>query len=104
MPLPYYLTALNLQAVATERTKKAPSKITNQNYFDNIILNDSLVIAKQQRKLQFVNEKLKKNNDKRNSLKDQKINVIIGNPPYYKSQNSQNHLNKRTDYSKLYTA
>ena len=104
MPLPYYLTALNLQAVATERTKKAPSKITNQDSFDNIILNDSLVLEKKQEELQFSNEQLKKNNDKLNLLKKQKINVIIGNPPYFRSQSNPGNMNQRSDYYELYNA
>ncbi len=94
--LSYYIALINI----TQAVQNRDSSLTN---FKNIALTDSLdYLEEKSAKGVFpFFEDLKENKDIKDTLADQNIRVIIGNPPYSAGQKSQNDNNQNLSHPKL---
>ncbi len=94
--LSYYIALINITQAAQNRD----SSLTN---FKNIALTDSLdYLEEKTNKGVFpLFEDLKENKGIKDTLADQNIRVIIGNPPYSAGQKSQNDNNQNLSHPKL---
>ncbi|WQT60049.1 DEAD/DEAH box helicase [Helicobacter pylori] len=94
--LSYYIALINI-------TQAAQNRDSSLKNFKNIALTDSLDIYEEK------NDKgvfplfydLKENKDIKDTLADQNIRVIIGNPPYSAGAKSQNDNNQNLSHPKL---
>lgn len=94
--LSYYIALINITQAAQNRD----SSLTN---FKNIALTDSLdYLEEKTNKGVFpLFEDLKENKDIKDTLADQNIRVIIGNPPYSAGAKSENDNNQNLKHPKL---
>ncbi len=94
--LSYYIALINI-------TKAAQSRDGSLKDFKNIALTDSLdYLEEKNNKGVFpLFEDLKENKEVKSTVEQQKINVIIGNPPYSAGQGSQNDNNQNLSHPKL---
>ncbi len=94
--LSYYIALINITQAAQNRD----SSLTN---FKNIALTDSLdYLEEKTNKGVFpFFEDLKENKDIKDTLADQNIRVIIGNPPYSAGAKSENDNNQNLSHKKL---
>ncbi len=94
--LSYYIALINITQAAQNRD----SSLTN---FKNIALTDSLdyLEEKNDKGALPLYEDLKENKDIKDTLADQNIRVIIGNPPYSSGAKSQNDNNQNLSHPKL---
>ncbi len=94
--LSYYIALINITQAAQNRD----SSLTN---FKNIALTDSLdyLEEKNDKGVFPFFEDLKENKDIKDTLADQKIQVIIGNPPYSAGSKSENDNNQNLSHPKL---
>ncbi len=94
--LSYYIALINITQAAQNRD----SSLTN---FKNIALTDSLdyLEEKTNKGALPLYEDLKENKDIKDTLADQNIRVIIGNPPYSAGAKSQNDNNQNLSHPKL---
>ncbi|GAA7794844.1 DEAD/DEAH box helicase family protein [Helicobacter pylori] len=94
--LSYYIALINI----TQAVQNRDSSLKN---FKNIALTDSLDIYEEKNDkgvFKFF-EDLKENKEIKDTLADQNIRVIIGNPPYSAGQKSQNDNNQNLSHPKL---
>lgn len=94
--LSYYIALINI-------TQAAQNRDGSLKNFKNIALTDSLDIYEEKTNkgvLPFF-EDLKENKDIKDTLADQNIRVIIGNPPYSAGAKSQNDNNQNLSHPKL---
>ncbi|GAA8265588.1 hypothetical protein HpNP110_11010 [Helicobacter pylori] len=99
--LAYYIALINI-------TQAAQSRDSSLKNFKNIALTDSLDIyeKKNDKGVFAFFEDLKENKEIKDTLADQNIRVIIGNPPYSsgaKSENDNNQNLKHPELEKLVT-
>ncbi|WP_082221994.1 DEAD/DEAH box helicase [Helicobacter pylori] len=94
--LSYYIALINITQAAQNRD----SSLTN---FKNIALTDSLdyLEEKSAKGALPLYEDLKENKDIKDTLADQNIRVIIGNPPYSAGAKSENDNNQNLSHPKL---
>ncbi len=94
--LSYYIALINITQAAQNRDKTLGN-------FKNIALTDSLdYLEEKSAKGGFpLFEDLKENKDIKDTLANQNIRVIIGNPPYSAGQKSQNDNNQNLTHPKL---
>ncbi|MFP6121027.1 type ISP restriction/modification enzyme [Helicobacter pylori] len=94
--LSYYIALINITQAAQNRD----SSLTN---FKNIALTDSLdyLEEKTNKGVFSLFYDLKENKDIKDTLADQNIRVIIGNPPYSSGAKSQNDNNQNLSHPKL---
>ncbi len=94
--LSYYIALINITQAAQNRD----SSLTN---FKNIALTDSLdyLEEKNDKGVFKFFEDLKENKDIKDTLADQNIRVIIGNPPYSAGAKSQNDNNQNLTHPNL---
>ncbi len=94
--LSYYIALINITQAAQNRD----SSLTN---FKNIALTDSLdyLEEKTNKGALPLYEDLKENKDIKDTLADQNIRVIIGNPPYSAGAKSENDNNQNLSHPKL---
>ncbi len=94
--LSYYIALINI----TQAVQNRDSSLTN---FKNIALTDSLdyLEEKTNKGALPLYEDLKENKDIKDTLADQNIRVIIGNPPYSAGAKSQNDNNQNLSHPKL---
>ncbi len=94
--LSYYIALINI-------TKAAQSRDGSLKDFKNIALTDSLdYLEEKNNKGVFpLFEDLKENKEIKSTMEQQKINVIIANPPYSAGQGSQNDNNQNLSHPKL---
>ncbi len=94
--LSYYIALINI-------TKSAQSRDGSLKDFKNIALTDSLdyLEEKNNKGVFALFEDLKENKEVKSTMEQQKINVIIGNPPYSAGQGSQNDNNQNLSHPKL---
>ncbi len=94
--LAYYIALINI----TQATQNRDSSLKN---FKNIVLTDSLDIyeEKNDKGVLPIFEDLKENKEIKDTLADQNIRVIIGNPPYSAGAKSQNDNNQNLSHPKL---
>ncbi|GAA8097133.1 DEAD/DEAH box helicase family protein [Helicobacter pylori] len=94
--LSYYIALINI-------TQAAQSRDSSLKNFKNIALTDSLdYLEEKNDKGVFPGfEDLKENKEIKTTLADQKIQVIIGNPPYSAGAKSQNDNNQNLTHPKL---
>ncbi len=94
--LSYYIALINITQAAQNRD----SSLTN---FKNIVLTDSLDIyeEKNDKGVFPFFEDLKENKEIKDTLADQNIRVIIGNPPYSSGAKSENDNNQNLSHPKL---
>lgn len=94
--LAYYIALINI-------TQAAQSRDSSLKNFKNIALTDSLDIyeEKNDKGVFSIFEDLKENKDIKDTLADQNIRVIIGNPPYSAGAKSQNDNNQNLSHPKL---
>ncbi len=94
--LSYYIALVNI-------TKAAQSRDGSLKDFKNIALTDSLdyLEEKNNKGVFALFEDLKENKEVKSTMEQQKINVIIGNPPYSAGQKSQNDNNQNLSHPKL---
>ncbi len=94
--LSYYIALINITQAAQNRD----SSLTN---FKNIALTDSLdyLEEKTNKGVLPLYEDLKENKDIKDTLADQNIRVIIGNPPYSAGAKSANDNNQNLSHPKL---
>ncbi|WP_423752007.1 type ISP restriction/modification enzyme [Helicobacter pylori] len=94
--LSYYIALINITQAAQNRD----SSLTN---FKNIALTDSLdyLEEKNDKGVFPLFEDLKENKDIKDTLADQNIRVIIGNPPYSAGAKSENDNNQNLTHPKL---
>ncbi len=94
--LSYYIALINI-------TQAAQSRDSSLKNFKNIALTDSLDIyeEKNDKGVFSIFEDLKENKDIKDTLADQNIRVIIGNPPYSAGAKSQNDNNQNLSHPKL---
>ncbi len=94
--LSYYIALINI-------TQAAQSRDSSLKNFKNIALADSLDIyeEKNDKGVLPIFEDLKENKDIKDTLADQNIRVIIGNPPYSAGAKSQNDNNQNLSHPKL---
>ncbi len=94
--LSYYIALINI-------TQAAQNRDSSLKNFKNIALTDSLdYLEEKTNKGVFpLFEDLKENQDIKDTLADQKIQVIIGNPPYSAGAKSQNDNNQNLKHPKL---
>ncbi len=94
--LAYYIALINITQAAQNRD----SSLTN---FKNIALTDSLdyLEEKTNKGALPLYEDLKENKDIKDTLADQNIRVIIGNPPYSAGAKSENDNNQNLSHPKL---
>ncbi|GAA9340090.1 DEAD/DEAH box helicase family protein [Helicobacter pylori] len=95
--LSYYIALINI-------TQAAQNRDSSLKNFKNIALTDSLDIYEKKNDKgvlpQFL-EDLKENKDIKDTLADQNIRVIIGNPPYSAGAKSENDNNQNLKHPKL---
>ncbi|GAA7748367.1 hypothetical protein HpBT0154_06560 [Helicobacter pylori] len=94
--LSYYIALINITQAAQNRD----SSLTN---FKNIALTDSLDYLEEKTNkgvFDFFKD-LKENKDIKDTLADQNIRVIIGNPPYSAGAKSENDNNQNLSHPKL---
>lgn len=94
--LSYYIALINI-------TQAAQNRDSSLKNFKNIVLTDSLDIYEEKNDkgvFKFF-EDLKENKDIKDTLADQNIRVIIGNPPYSSGAKSENDNNQNLSYPKL---
>lgn len=94
--LSYYIALINI-------TQAAQSRDGSLKNFKNIALTDSLDIyeEKNDKGVLPIFEDLKENKDIKDTLADQNIRVIIGNPPYSAGAKSENDNNQNLSHPKL---
>ncbi len=94
--LSYYIALINI-------TQAAQSRDSSLKNFKNIALTDSLdyLEEKTNKGVLPLYEDLKENKDIKDTLADQNIRVIIGNPPYSAGAKSQNDNNQNLTHPKL---
>ncbi|WP_411961638.1 type ISP restriction/modification enzyme [Helicobacter pylori] len=94
--LSYYIALINI-------TQAAQSRDSSLKNFKNIALTDSLDIyeEKNDKGVFAFFEDLKENKDIKDTLVDQNIRVIIGNPPYSAGAKSENDNNQNLIHPKL---
>lgn len=94
--LSYYIALINI-------TQAAQNRDSSLKNFKNIALTDSLDIYEEKNDkgvFKFF-EDLKENKDIKDTLADQNIRVIIGNPPYSSGAKSENDNNQNLSHPKL---
>ncbi len=94
--LSYYIALINI-------TQAAQNRDSSLKNFKNIALTDSLdyLEEKNDKGVFPLFEDLKENQEIKTTLANQKIQVIIGNPPYSAGQKSQNDNNQNLSHPKL---
>ncbi len=94
--LSYYIALINI----TQAVQNRDSSLKN---FKNIALTDSLdyLEEKTNKGVLPLYEDLKENKDIKDTLADQNIRVIIGNPPYSAGAKSENDNNQNLSHPKL---
>ncbi|GAA7820612.1 DEAD/DEAH box helicase family protein [Helicobacter pylori] len=94
--LSYYIALINI-------TQAAQNRDGSLKNFKNIVLTDSLdYLEEKTNKGAFpFFEDLKENKDIKDTLADQNIRVIIGNPPYSSGAKSENDNNQNLSHPKL---
>ncbi len=94
--LAYYIALINI----TQAVQSRDSSLKN---FKNIALTDSLDIyeEKNDKGVLPIFEDLKENKEIKDTLADQNIRVIIGNPPYSAGSKSENDNNQNLSHPKL---
>ncbi len=94
--LSYYIALINI----TQAVQNRDSSLKN---FKNIALTDSLdyLEEKNDKGVFSLFEDLKENKDIKDTLADQNIRVIIGNPPYSAGAKSENDNNQNLSHPKL---
>lgn len=94
--LSYYIALINI-------TQAAQNRDSSLKNFKNIALTDSLdyLEEKSDKGVFHLFEDLKENKDIKDTLADQNIRVIIGNPPYSAGSKSENDNNKNLSHPKL---
>ncbi len=94
--LSYYIALINI-------TKAAQSRDGSLKDFKNIALTDSLdyLEEKNNKGVFAFFEDLKENKEIKSTMERQKINVIIGNPPYSAGAKSENDNNQNLSHPKL---
>lgn len=94
--LSYYIALINI-------TQAAQNRDSSLKNFKNIALTDSLdyLEEKTNKGALPLYEDLKENKDIKDTLADQKIRVIIGNPPYSSGAKSENDNNQNLSHPKL---
>ncbi len=94
--LSYYIALINI-------TQAAQNRDSSLKNFKNIALTDSLdyLEEKTNKGVLPLYEDLKENKDIKDTLADQNIRVIIGNPPYSAGAKSQNDNNQNLTHPKL---
>ncbi|WP_120949151.1 DEAD/DEAH box helicase [Helicobacter pylori] len=94
--LSYYIALINI-------TQAAQNRDGSLKNFKNIALTDSLdyLEEKTNKGALPLYEDLKENKDIKDTLADQNIRVIIGNPPYSSGAKSENDNNKNLSHPKL---
>ncbi len=94
--LAYYIALINI-------TQAAQNRDSSLKNFKNIALTDSLdyLEEKTNKGALPLYEDLKENKDIKDTLADQNIRVIIGNPPYSAGAKSQNDNNQNLSHPKL---
>ncbi len=94
--LSYYIALINI-------TQAAQNRDSSLKNFKNIALTDSLdyLEEKNDKGAFSLFADLKENKEIKTTLADQKIQVIIGNPPYSAGQKSQNDNNQNLTHPKL---
>ncbi|WP_120934348.1 DEAD/DEAH box helicase [Helicobacter pylori] len=94
--LSYYIALINI-------TQAAQSRDSSLKNFKNIALTDSLDYLEEKTNKGVIPffEDLKENKDIKDTLADQNIRVIIGNPPYSSGAKSENDNNQNLSHKKL---
>ncbi len=94
--LSYYIALINI-------TQAAQNRDSSLKHFKNIALTDSLdyLEEKNDKGVFKFFEDLKENKDIKDTLADQNIRVIIGNPPYSAGAKSENDNNQNLTHPKL---
>ncbi|WP_181322889.1 DEAD/DEAH box helicase [Helicobacter pylori] len=94
--LSYYIALINI-------TQAAQNRDSSLKNFKNIVLTDSLDFyeKKNDKGVLPIFEDLKENKDIKDTLADQNIRVIIGNPPYSSSTKSENDNNQNLSHPNL---
>ncbi|MEJ8602865.1 restriction endonuclease [Helicobacter pylori] len=95
--LSYYIALINI-------TQAAQSRDSSLKFFKNIALTDSLDIYEEKNDkgvLSYFLEDLKENKDIKDTLEQQNIRVIIGNPPYSAGAKSENDNNQNLSHPEL---
>ncbi|WQZ76583.1 DEAD/DEAH box helicase [Helicobacter pylori] len=94
--LSYYIALINI-------TQAAQNRDSSLKNFKNIALTDSLDYLEEKNDKGVIPgfEDLKENQEIKNTLVDQKIQVIIGNPPYSSGAKSENDNNQNLKHPKL---
>nr|WP_232258175.1 DEAD/DEAH box helicase [Helicobacter pylori] len=94
--LSYYIALINI-------TQAAQNRDSSLKNFKNIALTDSLdyLEEKNDKGVFPLFEDLKENKEIKTTLADQKIQVIIGNPPYSSGAKSENDNNQNLNHPKL---
>ncbi|MGL2436575.1 type ISP restriction/modification enzyme [Helicobacter pylori] len=94
--LAYYIALINI-------TQAAQNRDSSLKNFKNIALTDSLdyLEEKNDKGVFKFFEDLKENKDIKDTLADQNIRVIIGNPPYSAGAKSENDNNQNLSHEKL---
>ncbi|GAA8689003.1 hypothetical protein HpDR82_10120 [Helicobacter pylori] len=94
--LSYYIALINI-------TQAAQNRDSSLKNFKNIALTDSLdyLEEKTNKGVLPLYEDLKENKDIKDTLADQNIRVIIGNPPYSSGTKSENNNNQNLSHPKL---
>ncbi|GAA8647277.1 DEAD/DEAH box helicase family protein [Helicobacter pylori] len=95
--LSYYIALINI-------TQAAQNRDGSLKFFKNIALTDSLDFYEKKNDkgvLSWFLEDLKENKDIKDTLADQNIRVIIGNPPYSSGTKSQNDNNQNLSHPNL---
>ncbi|GAA7397643.1 hypothetical protein MM0347_09830 [Helicobacter pylori] len=94
--LSYYIALINI-------TQAAQNRDGSLKFFKNIALTDSLDFyeKKNDKGVLPIFEDLKENKEIKDTLADQNIRVIIGNPPYSAGAKSENDNNQNLSHPKL---
>ncbi|EJB42395.1 hypothetical protein HPHPA4_0882 [Helicobacter pylori Hp A-4] len=94
--LSYYIALINI-------TQAAQNRDSSLKNFKNIALTDSLDYLEEKNDKGVIPgfEDLKENQEIKNTLANQKIQVIIGNPPYSSGAKSENDNNQNLTHPKL---
>ncbi|GAA7439708.1 hypothetical protein Yangon188_07890 [Helicobacter pylori] len=95
--LSYYIALINI-------TQAAQNRDSSLKNFKNIALTDSLDFYEKKNDkgvLSYFLEDLKENKEIKDTLEQQNIRVIIGNPPYSSGAKSQNDNNQNLSHPKL---
>ncbi len=94
--LAYYIALINI-------TQAAQNRDSSLKNFKNIALTDSLDIIEEKNDKGVFDlfKDLKENKEIKDTLADQNIRVIIGNPPYSAGAKSQNDNNQNLSHKKL---